>query len=52
MRVKCVLCDNVEKIESFSLEAKQLRKRRKQTYLCPNCYERIGKQIVEKKSRN
>ncbi|SER24596.1 YlaI family protein [Piscibacillus halophilus] len=49
MRVKCVLCDGVNKIESYSLLAKNLRKRRVQTYICPSCYERITEKTLERK---
>lgn len=41
MQVKCVLCDNVETIDDYSLHAKRLRNRRNQMYLCKKCYERI-----------
>ncbi|MDC3416521.1 YlaI family protein [Aquibacillus salsiterrae] len=41
MRVKCVLCDSIESINSNSLQAKRLRNRRIHMYLCPTCDERI-----------
>nr|WP_077622150.1 YlaI family protein [Sediminibacillus massiliensis] len=41
MRVKCVLCDTVEKIDSNSLQAKRLRNRRIHMYLCQTCDKRI-----------
>ncbi|RPF56130.1 YlaI family protein [Aquisalibacillus elongatus] len=50
MRVRCVLCDEVEKIDSFSLLAKKIRKRRVQNYLCPSCSERITKKTIERKN--
>ncbi|ASK63622.1 hypothetical protein CFK37_16380 [Virgibacillus phasianinus] len=43
MQVKCVICDEVESIEDYSLQAKRLRNRRIHMYLCQSCYERIGK---------
>ncbi|MGM8214331.1 DUF2197 domain-containing protein [Bacillaceae bacterium W0354] len=51
MRAKCILCDKVDHIDSFSLTAKKLRKRRMQTYLCEECHERISNQIEEKKKK-
>ncbi|MBM7572238.1 YlaI family protein [Aquibacillus albus] len=42
MRVKCTICDSIEKIDSDSLQAKRLRNRRIHMYLCPTCDERIG----------
>jgi len=41
MRVKCVICDNIESIPDFSPEAKKLRNRPIHTYMCKSCYERI-----------
>ncbi|QHS22120.1 YlaI family protein [Virgibacillus sp. MSP4-1] len=41
MKVKCILCDKVEKIAEDSLLAKQLRKKRVMTYMCDTCRERI-----------
>lgn len=41
MRVKCVLCDTIEKIDSNSLQAKRLRNRRIHMYICTPCYERV-----------
>ncbi|PAV30091.1 hypothetical protein CIL05_08315 [Virgibacillus profundi] len=41
MQVKCVICDNIEAIEDYSLQAKRLRNRKIHMYLCQTCYERI-----------
>ncbi|WP_188205664.1 YlaI family protein [Alkalibacillus aidingensis] len=49
MRVKCVLCDQTDQVESFSLLAKQLRKRRKLSYLCDACHDRIANKTNERK---
>lgn len=49
MKVTCVLCDQVESIDPYSLTAKKLRKRRMSTYLCQDCYDRITKKIEEKR---
>ncbi|WP_371068425.1 YlaI family protein [Sediminibacillus sp. JSM 1682029] len=43
MRVKCVLCDIIENIDSNCLQAKRLRNRRIHMYICQSCYERVEK---------
>lgn len=48
MQVKCAICDAVEGIDDYSLEAKRLRNRRINLYLCKTCYERIGKKTKER----
>ncbi|MFG6149048.1 YlaI family protein [Halobacillus sp. B23F22_1] len=48
MRVKCVLCDSIETIDSYCLQAKRLRNRKITTYMCPSCHERI-KRNTEKR---
>lgn len=48
MRVKCVLCDSVDKINSSSPEAKRLRNRRIHIYMCPTCDQRIGEKTRER----
>ncbi|MBB5172223.1 YlaI family protein [Texcoconibacillus texcoconensis] len=50
MRVKCVICDNVENIDDDSPLAKKLRNRPIHTYMCPVCHERIRKQTEERTS--
>ncbi|TFB23341.1 DUF2197 domain-containing protein [Filobacillus milosensis] len=52
MRVKCVLCDAVNKVDSFSLLAKKLRKRRVQTYICTECSERIKEKTLERRKND
>lgn len=53
MRVKCVLCEQIERVEPFSLLAKKLRKRRVQTYICQDCHERISEKTIERqKNKN
>lgn len=42
MRVKCVLCDKIEKIDDESQMAKRLRNRPIHTYMCEECAERIS----------
>lgn len=41
MKVKCVICDNIEAILDDSPTAKKLRNRPIHTYMCDSCYERI-----------
>ncbi|MFY4773726.1 YlaI family protein [Metabacillus sp. RGM 3146] len=41
MRVKCVLCDQIENINDETLIAKRLRNRPIHTYMCPKCHDRI-----------
>ncbi|MBB6454979.1 uncharacterized protein YlaI [Salirhabdus euzebyi] len=48
MRVKCILCDNVDNIKGTGLLAKQLRKRRVMTYMCDPCKERIEDRTKER----
>ncbi|MBF0708297.1 MULTISPECIES: YlaI family protein [Bacillales] len=49
MRVKCVLCDKIEKIDSGSPLAKKLRNRPIHTYMCDTCNERIETRTKERK---
>jgi uncharacterized protein YlaI len=42
MRVKCVLCDKIENINSDTLQAKRLRNRPIHTYMCKDCDDRIA----------
>ncbi|ENH95538.1 hypothetical protein J416_15577 [Gracilibacillus halophilus YIM-C55.5] len=48
MRVKCALCEKIEKIDNDSPEAKKLRNRRIHTYMCPECNERITTKTNER----
>jgi uncharacterized protein YlaI len=41
MRVKCVICDKIEVIETESFVAKRLRNRPIHTYMCKDCSTRI-----------
>ncbi|MGM8211884.1 YlaI family protein [Virgibacillus sp. W0430] len=43
MQVKCVLCDQIEDIDDDALQAKRLRNRKLNMYLCTPCNERIAK---------
>lgn len=42
MRVKCVICDTAQNIDSNSLQAKRMRNRRIHTFMCTSCNERIA----------
>ncbi|MEN2766581.1 YlaI family protein [Ornithinibacillus xuwenensis] len=48
MQVKCVLCDIVETIEDYSLQAKRLRNRKINMYLCNSCNERIKDRTLQR----
>ncbi|WP_044747279.1 YlaI family protein [Bacillus alveayuensis] len=48
MRVKCVLCDQVDVIDDDSPLAKRLRNRPIHTYMCHECHERITKRTNER----
>ncbi|MEN1967012.1 YlaI family protein [Lentibacillus sp. N15] len=48
MQVKCVICDNIEAIDDYSLKAKRLRNRRIYMYLCQSCYQRIDTKTKER----
>lgn len=41
VKVQCVLCDEFHTIDAYSLQAKRLRNRRIQMYLCETCDHRI-----------
>ncbi|WP_042349074.1 YlaI family protein [Bacillus massiliigorillae] len=41
MKVKCVICDNIETIPDDSPTAKKLRNRPIHTFMCQSCYGRI-----------
>lgn len=42
MRVQCVICDTIKNIDSYCLQAKRLRNRRINTFMCEPCHERIA----------
>jgi uncharacterized protein YlaI len=48
MRVKCVICDQIESIPDFSPEAKKLRNRPIHTYMCQPCYQRIEERTKDR----
>jgi uncharacterized protein YlaI len=48
MRVKCVICDQIESIEDDSFQAKRLRNRPIHTFMCKSCEERITKRTNER----
>ncbi|KZM52741.1 YlaI family protein [Geobacillus stearothermophilus] len=42
MRVKCVLCEQIDTIDDESPLAKRLRNRPIHTYMCRQCHDRIA----------
>lgn len=48
MRVKCVICDQIEAIPDDSPEAKKLRNRPIHTFMCQTCYTRIETKTNER----
>lgn len=48
MRVKCVLCDQINQLEDEDPLAKKLRNKPIHTYMCPMCRERIS-DLTEKR---
>ncbi|WP_277679873.1 YlaI family protein [Gracilibacillus dipsosauri] len=49
MRVKCVICDKINRIDNDCPQAKKLRNRLIHTYMCPSCHERITKKTKSRK---
>ncbi|WP_034741264.1 YlaI family protein [Halalkalibacter wakoensis] len=52
MRVKCVLCDKIDKLDDQLPLAKRLRNRPIHTYMCDRCYERIKNRTEARKASN
>ncbi|WP_153731929.1 YlaI family protein [Sporosarcina obsidiansis] len=50
MRVKCVLCDQIGKLEDDTPLAKKLRNRPIHTYMCPICEQRISEMTEARKA--
>lgn len=48
MRVKCVICDQIEAIEDDSFQAKRLRNRLIHTFMCKSCEDRITERTNER----
>ncbi|WP_019152938.1 YlaI family protein [Robertmurraya massiliosenegalensis] len=48
MRVKCVICDQIESIEDHSVQAKKLRNRPIHTFMCKSCETRITERTNER----
>lgn len=48
MRVKCVLCDKLEKIDDENIVAKRIRNRPIHTYMCDECQKRISERTKER----
>lgn len=48
MRVKCVICDNIESINNDSPIAKKLRNRLNSTFMCDSCSVRIKQNTLKR----
>jgi uncharacterized protein YlaI len=46
MRVKCVICDEIGRLQDDSPLAKKLRNRPIHTYMCPSCQDRISEKTM------
>ncbi|ARK31151.1 YlaI family protein [Halalkalibacter krulwichiae] len=51
MRVKCVLCDKIDKLDDHLPLAKRLRNRPIHTYMCDACYERIRERTEARREK-
>jgi len=49
MKVKCVICDKIEEIDSNSFTGKRLRNHPLVTYVCKNCQDRITQKTEKRK---
>ncbi|ABO66316.1 MULTISPECIES: YlaI family protein [Geobacillus] len=48
MKVKCVLCEQIDTIDDESLLAKRLRNRPIHTYMCRQCHDRIAEKTKQR----
>ncbi|RSL30414.1 DUF2197 domain-containing protein [Salibacterium salarium] len=48
MKVKCVICDQINNLDDSDPLAKKLRNRPIHTYMCDECYNRIEKRTHER----
>jgi len=48
MRVKCILCERIDKLDDQLLIAKRLRNRPIHTYMCQTCEERITQKTQDR----
>lgn len=46
MRVKCVICDEIGKLDDGDPLAKKLRNRPIHTFMCPTCSARIEEKTI------
>jgi uncharacterized protein YlaI len=46
MKVKCILCDNIEDIDDDSFIAKRLKNRPIHTYMCDECHDRVKEKTL------
>ena len=50
MRVKCVLCEKIDKLDDQLPLAKRLRNRPIHTYMCEVCHQRITERTEKRKA--
>lgn len=50
MRVKCVICDEINQLPDYSPQAKKLRNRPIHTYMCDTCHNRIENKTKDRLS--
>ncbi|MDQ0215191.1 uncharacterized protein YlaI [Oikeobacillus pervagus] len=50
MRVKCILCEQIDQLQDETLLAKKLRNRPIHTYMCPDCHKRITERTNQRKA--
>lgn len=48
MKVKCVICDKINKLANDCAEAKRLRNRLIHTYMCEDCNKRIRENTLKR----
>lgn len=48
MQVKCVICDRIDRLDDSSLQAKRLKNRRANLYICEECYKRVGEKTISR----
>lgn len=48
MKVKCVLCDQMDELDDHSLQAKRFRNHLISLYLCDRCNNRITKKTLKR----
>ncbi|WP_202076636.1 YlaI family protein [Caldalkalibacillus salinus] len=49
MKIQCVICDTIERIDADSLLGKRLRNHPLSTYVCQTCHARITEKTEKRK---